>query len=276
MGLQLRQDQVSLTEGRTGVSALQVRLTSQPAGDVQVRVSRAAGDSDITVVDPAVTLTRDHWDQYHWVRLTAAEDRDRINGSATIRFEADGMAPATAKVTERDNDRRLAIEMERVNGAETRSLVVPEGRTAALLVRLTAAPARARDVTVARLSGDRSLTVLDDSGHRSDPSRKLGRLTFTPANWEDFQWVLLGAGEDSDSADGLARFRISSPGLVSRLVTVRERDNDVRNRQAVNTVLIDDFIAQPLLGEQQNGQEFSYLIVSEAIEAKSPTRASAT
>jgi hypothetical protein len=50
-------------------------------------------------------------------------------------------------------------------------------------------------------------------------------LTFTPANWDQLQTVVLAAAEDLDVTTDFATLTVSSPGLPSETVEVRVVDN---------------------------------------------------
>lgn len=95
------------------------------------------------------------------------------------------------------------------------SLGVMEGGTAVLNVSLASAPAADVVVTVSKSSGDSNLGI-------SGPAT----LTFTPANWNICQTVVLAASEDSDRTCGTAVFKVSASGLASYNVNAREVEND--------------------------------------------------
>ncbi len=74
---------VRVPEG--GTAEFQVKLSAQPAETIKATVKRTSGDSDITVTDgTTLTFTPEDWDTYQSVSLAAAEDDDKLNGSATI------------------------------------------------------------------------------------------------------------------------------------------------------------------------------------------------
>ncbi len=97
---------VTVEEGRT--AEFEVRLSSVPAGDVEVSVSRISGDSDIEVESGAALVFTPHdWYIPRAVILSASEDVDEIHGEAIIRISSvSGPAVADANLiaTEEDND----------------------------------------------------------------------------------------------------------------------------------------------------------------------------
>jgi hypothetical protein len=69
-----------------------------------VTVSRVSGDSDIRVESGSnLIFTTANWNMYQTVTLRALRDVDMINGSATIRLSAPGIADKDVIATELDN-----------------------------------------------------------------------------------------------------------------------------------------------------------------------------
>lgn len=87
---------------------------------------------------------------------------------------------------------------------------VPEGGRAAFAVSLATAPAANVIVNVARSSGDADLGVSIG-----------GALTFTPANWQQPQPVVLGAAVDVDAIVDEADFDVSAAGFGTERVHAR-------------------------------------------------------
>ncbi|AXI80454.1 glycoside hydrolase family 9 protein [Peterkaempfera bronchialis] len=101
------------------------------------------------------------------------------------------------------------------------SITVPEGSTATVSVRLSAAPAQNVTVTAARTSGDTDLTV-------SGPTT----LVFTPANWSTPQRLTVAAAQDSDTVNGTAVFSLTGPGVTGATFTATEADDDTPSAAA--------------------------------------------
>ncbi|MFC5666762.1 glycoside hydrolase family 9 protein [Kitasatospora misakiensis] len=95
------------------------------------------------------------------------------------------------------------------------AVTVPEGGSAAVGVRLSAAPAQNVTVTVARTSGDPDLSVAAGS-----------TLVFTPANWATAQQVSLSAAQDADAVAGSAVFSAGGAGAQTATFTATEADDD--------------------------------------------------
>ena len=94
---------VTVPEG-TGSATFTVRLSAQPSGSVVVDVARTAGDADISAAPAALTFTTANWNTPQTVTLSAAQDADTTNGSATITVSSAGLTSQTLTATEQDDD----------------------------------------------------------------------------------------------------------------------------------------------------------------------------
>ena len=98
-----------LTVDEGGSTAYTVVLESEPTESVTVSVTRT-GDGDVTVGSTSLTFTASDWDVAQTVRVSAGEDEDAANGTATIAHgvsssgDYDGVTAASVTVTERDSD----------------------------------------------------------------------------------------------------------------------------------------------------------------------------
>jgi len=210
--LRLVTDVDSLTVLEGSSASFKVKLSAQPPSDVIVSVSRVSGDADITVQSGAtLTFTPSNWNVYQTVTLAAAEDADIVNGSATIRLEAEGIEPKDVTATEADNDVFNFV-------TDTDVVTVPEGGTAQFQVKLSMPPTMDIVVNVSFMEGvegDEDITVQSGSV-----------LTFTPLNWNVFQTVTLAAAKDLDSVNGTAFIWLRAPYVLDKVVTATEADND--------------------------------------------------
>ncbi|MFD5565064.1 glycoside hydrolase family 9 protein [Kitasatospora griseola] len=94
------------------------------------------------------------------------------------------------------------------------AVTVPEGGSASVGVKLSAAPAQNVTVTVTRTSGD------------TDLSAATSPLVFTPANWATAQQVSLSAAQDADTLAGSAVFTAAGQGVQAATFTATEADDD--------------------------------------------------
>jgi photosystem II stability/assembly factor-like uncharacterized protein len=84
-------------------SSFTVELNEQPAGSVVVNLS-TSGDPDISVSPTSLTLDASNWNTGQSATVSAAEDDDTSNGTATITASAAGHTDGTLTATELDND----------------------------------------------------------------------------------------------------------------------------------------------------------------------------
>ncbi|MBN1510139.1 MAG: DUF4347 domain-containing protein [Sedimentisphaerales bacterium] len=102
-GLVVAPGSVSVPEG--GTAQFTMKLAAQPASNVTVAITKQpGGDADLSVVTSSLTFTTANWDTYQPVTLSAAEDADTTNGTATIHCSASGLADKDVTATEQDND----------------------------------------------------------------------------------------------------------------------------------------------------------------------------
>jgi endo-1,4-beta-xylanase len=93
--------QLDVPEG--GSSAVNVQLSEQPAGTVIVDLA-ASGDPDISVSPTSLTLDASNWNTGQTATVSAAEDDDTTNGTATVTASAAGHTSDSVSASEVDND----------------------------------------------------------------------------------------------------------------------------------------------------------------------------
>jgi hypothetical protein len=196
-----------------GTASFHVRLTSQPPGDVQVAVTRSAGDGDITVQSGGTfTFTASNWSADQTVTLAAAADVGVDNGTATILVRAvsgPAVPDATVVAREADDDQLFFV-------LDSDTVVVGEGSVAQFRVRLGNRPPASVSVSVSRAGGDTDLVVQAGAA-----------LTFTASNWSSYQTVTLAALEDDDSRDGVATILVrATAGAAVGDATLAAREDD--------------------------------------------------
>ena len=222
-----------------GTNTFSVRLAAQPTADVTVSVANTAGDTDLSVSGGAsLTFTTANWDTTQDVTLTAAEDPDAINGTATFTLSSSGLTNVDVTADEIDNDTQSLI-------VTPLTLGVNEGGTNTFSVKLAAQPTADVTVSVANTAGDTDLSV---SGGAT--------LTFTTTNWDTTQDVTLTAAEDPDANNGTATFTLSSSGLTNVDVTVDEIDNDTAGVIINTPVAVSE-------GDNTVGDSYNVVLTSE-------------
>ena len=198
-----------------GSGSYTVALESEPAGEVTVRVTVAAG-TDVTVSPESLTFTADTWSSAQRVTVRAAEDADAVaDAEVAVRHAVSGYGAVTAAaavaVTIAENDTAgVAVSA----GA----LRVPEGGSGSYTVALESEPEGEVTVRVTVAAGT-DVTVSPES------------LTFTADTWSSAQRVTVRAAEDADAvadAEVAVRHAVSGYGAVTAAadvaVTIAEND----------------------------------------------------
>ena len=214
-GLSVSSSTLGLTEGSD--KDLAFSLKTQPSGDnVTIAVTKS-GSADVTISSESLTFTPSNWNTPQTITVSAAEDDDGINESASVSLAAQGAdygnIGATIQVDVTDKDTPgLTIDPS--------SLDVSEGDDDSIDVNLTVKPTGG-DVTVA-------LTKSGSDGVTFSPTS----LTFTPSNWSSSRKVTISAAEDDDGADDSASISLTAQGADYKSVTANVQidvsDNDPR------------------------------------------------
>ena len=196
-----------LNEGRSALYS--VRLATAPTANVTVTMARTAGDADVAVSGGAsLVFTPTTWATPQAVIVTAAEDSDLANDSATISASAGGFATRAVAVTATDNDTQVIV-------VSSTTATLTEGGTTTFTVRLQQAPTANVSVAVTRSAGDGDVSVSSGSS-----------LTFTPLNYASAQTVTVAAAQDADIANDSATLSIATVGAATRTVAVTVSDDD--------------------------------------------------
>ena len=197
-----------------------VVLDAQPNANVTVRPTVASGDESLSVTPPHATFRASDWSTPRTFTVSAAEDSDTADGTATITHAANSSDPgyngnavsiASVRATEDDDD----VAGVTVSVSE---LAVPEGGSQMYIVVLDAQP-NANVVIRPTIAGDADLAVT--------PALR----TFTRANWSTPQHFTVSAAEDVDGHDGTATITHAASGggfggVAIASVAVTEEDND--------------------------------------------------
>ena len=109
-GVVVSPQRMTVAEG--GTSNYTVALVSAPTAAVTIAIAAdASDDPDLTAAPSALTFTRSNWETVQFVTVSAAEDDDTIEGSATFTHTASSsdanynrIDVASVTVTEREDD----------------------------------------------------------------------------------------------------------------------------------------------------------------------------
>ena len=98
-GVTVSETALEIGEGAEG--SYTVVLTSEPTASVTVTPSRSSGDADVTVSEP-LTFTDSNWHLAQSVTVSAAQDADALDDTATIEHAVSGGDYGAASVTADD------------------------------------------------------------------------------------------------------------------------------------------------------------------------------
>ena len=220
----------ALTVAEGGSATYNVVLDTEPSADVTISLSFASGsDADITVDKTSLTFTTDNWGAAQEITVSAAEDDDATDGTATIEHTASGggyggVSVSSITATEADNDAAGVT-------VTPTALSVPEGSNARYAVVLDTQPSADVTISVSLASGSDTDITVDNTS-----------LTFTTDNWGAAQEITVSAAEDDDAINGAATIEHAASGggygdVTVSSVAATEEDNDTRGVTVTPTAL---------------------------------------
>ena len=201
---------VTVVEGST--ATVDVHLDRPPSSPVTVTVTTTTG---VSAELPALTFDAATYAVPQTVTLTAAQDDDLADGTATITLEAPSLDAVVLGGTITDDDAQAitsSLASITVNDPQGMGL---GGTTSSFTVRLAFRPAAPVTIGVALTS----------------PIATLGTtsLTFDPATYDTPQTVSVTAIEDDDTVDAFTQVRLTSTNIPERIVNVIHDDYDLQD-----------------------------------------------
>ena len=188
-GVGVTRTSLALSEGSS--DSYFVLLDTQPSADVTVNISKSGADpAAVSVSPPSLVFTSANWSIGQRVTVTALDDGDADNATASIGHAiAPGSAAEYASLTNLDSVAVSVADDETIAVRVSKSgLVIPEGAARTYHVRLGSQPGNSVTVSITK-SGP-------DSG---DVTVSPASLVFTTTNWEDRQEVTVTATADADT-----------------------------------------------------------------------------
>ena len=193
VGLKLSKSSVMPSEG--GSESYTVVLSSEPTATVTVAITGASG-TDLSLNTSSLTFTTSDWGTVQTVTVSAGQDDDATDDTATLRHTASGGDYAG----ETEDVSVTVADDESVGLKLSKSSVMPsEGGSESYTVVLSSEPTATVTVAIAGTSG-------------TDLSLNTSSLTFTTSNWGTVQTVTVSAGQDDDAADDTATLRHTASG----------------------------------------------------------------
>ncbi len=179
-----------------------VRLATPPEGGNVVVTITGAGDG-ITASPTSLTFTSTNWNTLRTVRVTAANDQDGMNETATLVHAASGgeyddAANVNLDVTATDDD----TPSLRVTPT---TLEVDENSSGMYTIRLNTRPTASVTVTVSGASG--AVTVDTDAATGNQDT-----LIFTQTTWSAVQTVAVAAADDGNAVNEMLTLAHAASG----------------------------------------------------------------
>ena len=185
-GLTVTPNTLTVTEGDATGAPYTVALNAAPTANVTVAVSVVeTGDAAqaVTVTPASLTFTATNWETAQTVTVKAGEDDDAAVGMVTLRHTVTAygrtvVSDTGVTVTVTDND-EAGLKISAT------AMELREGGSASYDVQLATKPTENVTVTIAGFD-------------QSDVSVNPSQFTFTVANWNRVQTVMVSAGADED------------------------------------------------------------------------------
>ncbi len=241
--------ELSMTEGST--SSYSVRLKTEPSGTVWVDIE--SDSPEVVVSDASLRFTSDDWSTEQTVMVRAEEDANTINETVTLAHRAagggyDGVEEELS-VMIMDND-EASLEVTPTK------LALVEGDTGeAFTVSLTTMPASQVMVSV------NVEPVLNDKVSVSTPD-----LTFTPADWNTVQTVVVTALEDADYDHEFGSLQLTASGGgyggKSASITVEVHDDNApRIVRVLSDITVEEGAGSAVFRVGLSGESASVITV---------------
>ncbi|MBF2754992.1 MAG: hypothetical protein ISN29_07010, partial [Gammaproteobacteria bacterium AqS3] len=147
----------------------------------------------MTVSPVSLDFTTSNWNTAQTVTVSAGQDADKADDTATVSLTGDGITSGSVSVTALDDD--IGLTLSTLDA-------LTEGGSKTFTVQLAAQPGNARKVMLA-ITGDSDVTVTPNE------------LNFTTSNWNTAQTVTVSAAQDADKADDTSTISLTGDGITS-------------------------------------------------------------
>ncbi|MCY4232662.1 MAG: autotransporter domain-containing protein [Bacteroidetes bacterium] len=213
--------QSTLTVPEGGVGTLDIRLSHQPSGDVEISIPNVG---DLTATPPTLPFTNSNWDTDQSVTLNAEEDDDSEDDTETLTLTAssggyDGITEDIT-ITITDNDPAVVIPTVTLSVDPTTVTENSTTRVTATLSEAVTTP------TVLELEYD--------------------DIDTEPSDYEPLRRLTIAAGALSSSADlRILDDEISEPDETFRVLLVKPEGVDLGTPSFVDVTIQDDDTPPP-------------------------------
>ena len=196
--LDLSTSSITVLEG--SATTFTVKLVSSPTQSQVVNLS--SNNTDITLSPSSLTFNSSNYSTPQTITVSASEDSDETNDSATITISSTGLTSKSIAVTVTDNDQTLYGEIN----TSTSSLTIDEGSSKTFNVSLASQPTQDEVVTI--ITSDTDITT------------SLSSLTFSPSAYNTTQTVTVNVADKSGTDNWSGTLTLSSPNVTSKTVNV--------------------------------------------------------
>ena len=204
-GVLIGKRKLRIDEQDTTGARYSVKLGKVPSASVTVTVGGHSG-TDLTVNPTSLTFTMSNWSDAQDVTVTAGNDSDTAQDTATLTHSATGggygtmtnplMGPSVAVEVNDNDDKGVTVSPQSMTiyEAVTPELSYFQKPNDTYSVVLTGAPSADVTITIAGHSGT-DISLSDSDG------TTISTLTFTTSNWSTPQTVTATAAYDVDQVD---------------------------------------------------------------------------
>ena len=217
-------DPAALTVSEGASKGYTVALATQPTGEVTVTVGGTTG-TDLDVDKASLTFSTTEWATAQTVTVSAGQDADAVEDSATLTHTASGADYGSVS-----EDLAVTVTEDDTAGLELSetSLDVAEGGSSTYTVALATQP-----------TGEVTVTVGGTTGTDLDVDK--ASLTFSTTEWATAQTVTVSAGQDADAVDDSATLTHTASGgdygSVSEDLAVTVTEDDTAGLELSETSL---------------------------------------
>ena len=187
----------TIDEGASG--SFEVTLSIAPKANDDVTVSLSSSNPEVTLSGSTLTFTDSNWNTAQRVTVSASDDDDTSDDTATITLSATGgifASDVTKTITVIDDEKPEGSIV--VSPSQEQTLA--EGAFGAFSVALSTAPNA--DVTVSLTSSNSDVTLSSSS------------LTFTASNFDTAQNITVGTRHDEDANNEYSIITLSVVGGI--------------------------------------------------------------
>ena len=185
----------SVTVVEEGSAVFEVSLATEPSGPVTVSVSVTGDDTVTAAANAALTFAAGDWSTPQTVTVSAADDDDATNETATVTLTASGgdygAVTAAVEVEVIDNDTPAVV-------VHPTALTIDEGKSEQFGVRLATEPSAPLNVRVSAMGDDGAVSVSPSS------------LAFDTDNWQTERTVTVIAWEDANATSEQVRLELTA------------------------------------------------------------------